>query len=59
MQQHWLDLSRSYTAMDLNDHAISTLQAGLKAIPESAEINFSLGKLYQFGRECGKGLAVF
>ncbi|MCD4672617.1 MAG: tetratricopeptide repeat protein [Anaerolineaceae bacterium] len=49
--EHWIDLSNAYVEMELNDHALSTLQAGHAAVPNSASINYSLGKLYQ---TCGK-----
>ncbi|MDX9864703.1 MAG: tetratricopeptide repeat protein [Anaerolineaceae bacterium] len=56
---YWLDLSESYCAMGLIDHAIATLQAGQKIVPESAELNFSLGKQYQAAGNVEQALPFF
>lgn len=57
--EHWLRLAHSYEALDLMDHAISTLQAGYKTLPESSEINFSLGKVLKENGNNEKSLAFF
>ena len=56
---HWLDLSKSYVEMELHDHAVSALEAGYKVVPESGEINFSLGKLYQTAGKTEQALPFF
>ncbi len=43
----------------MNDHAISTLQAGHKVVPESGEINYSLGRLYQTAGKAEQALPFF